>query len=112
MKTRSLQGGVRMATLAAVALAVAAAQEATADELTLDVGSRVRVLETGSQRRLTGRLVDVTEDRLLIETEKGKAPVAIPQSRVTSLQLSTGRNRGRGALYGSLAGLLIGGVVV
>ena len=109
MTMRNARGVVCLATIATAVLA--AAPDARADEATLEVGQRVRLLGTGSDLWLTGRLVDRTADRLLIETELRKDPVAVPYGEIRSLQVSAGKDEGRGALFGAVVGLALGSFV-
>ena len=75
----------------------------------LAAGSRVRVA-ADSGRSLTGNVLRLNADTLTI-TSSGEAPLQIATSRLTSIEVSRGRNRVGWSLSGSLIGGLVGGVL-
>ena len=80
------------------------------------VGARVRVLTTADTppagRRVpwrVGRIVAATPDSLTIETGKSATPLTLPASAVERLEVSRGRDRGKGMFVGALIGGLLAG---
>jgi hypothetical protein len=81
-----------------------------ADEPALP-GTRVRVVKKAGDERIVGRLVARSPERLSIEIEPGRGAVQVPYNQVARLQVSDGRNRGKGAWIGMLVGLVAAGGV-
>lgn len=100
-----------LASTAALAAALIAAPSLHAQlaRAPLVDGSRVRIT-ADSGRVLTGSLLRVNADTLTIAASRG-APLQIPAARLTSLDVSRGRNRGGWSLGGALIGGLVGGVL-
>lgn len=93
----------------AVALACTPRLHAQVARDVLAAGSRVRVA-ADSGRSLTGKVLRLDADTLTI-TAAGEAPVQIATSRLTSIEVSRGRNRVGWSLSGALVGGLVGGVL-
>jgi hypothetical protein len=81
-----------------------------AEEEDAPTGTRVRVVKKTNEK-VVGRLAARSPERLAIETESGRAPVQIPYSQIARLQVSEGRNRGKGAGVGVLVGLVAAGAI-
>lgn len=69
-------------------------------------GARVRVSAPAlSQRAVIGRYDGLNADTVLLMSARTDSLMRIPSSLITRLELSDGRNRGRGAAAGALVGL-------
>ena len=76
--------------------------------LEVQPGARVRVLAPGALAgRLTGIVIARTADSLTI-TRTNASPLAIPMSRLTSVELSRGKSHAAGALKGLVIGAAVG----
>ena len=93
----------------AAALACTPRLHAQVAQDALAAGSRVRVAADGG-RSLTGNVLRLNADTLTI-TSSGEAPLQIATSRLTSVEVSRGRNRVGWSLSGALIGGLAGGVL-
>ncbi len=80
--------------------------EAQLTNLVPGVRTRIRAPGTVSGR-LTGTLMTRTSDSLSIATEQG-VPLQLPLSALTSVEVSRGKSRSRGAMKGALWGGGIG----
>lgn len=107
MRSRSFRRAAALVTILSLP-AVGRAHGADEDETP---GTRVRVVKKGSNERVAGRLVARSPETLTVETGTGRGPVQIPYSQVARLQVSEGRNRGKGAGVGFLVGLVVAGAV-
>ena len=105
----------RSVTRFALVLAVTtpAALYAQSDRLYLPVGTRIRV-QAAEAPPFTGTVWRITSDTLAVAVSSGNALLQLPTARVTSIEVSEGRDRlgwgVRGAGIGVLAGGLIGAV--
>jgi hypothetical protein len=83
------------------------------DEAEPSSGTRVRVQVfprvdgPGRARRLTGTLTESGPDGLVL-TLPDEQRVTIPRAEIRKLEVSRGRNRGKGALVGAAIGLGVG----
>ncbi len=76
--------------------------------LEVQPGARVRVLAPGALAgRLTGIVIARTADSLTI-SRANASPLAIPMSRLTSVELSRGKSHAAGALKGLVIGAGVG----
>lgn len=91
-------------------------------QATPDSGARFRVTftEAGASRRVTGTLVSLNADSIVLGDERESSAsgplesrLAIPRAGITSLQVNTGRHSsaGTGALIGAGIGV-VGGLVL
>lgn len=102
---------------ASVVLVIVLAGTATAQEsgtLPADVQPGARVRATGpAAGSVVGRLLAVNGDTLQVVRDAGRDTVSIAASRLTSLDLSTGRHKRRwaGAAYGLFGGAVVGAAV-
>lgn len=71
-------------------------------------GTRMRVVKKGGNEQVVGRLVQRSPAQLVLDTE-GRGRVTVPYAQVARLQVSEGRNRGKGVWLGVLVGLVVGG---
>jgi hypothetical protein len=71
------------------------------------IGSRVR-LDTASGSRVLGTLVSIDADTLRLAGSGAGATIAVPRALVISFEVSAGRERGRGARRGAIAGGAVG----
>lgn len=93
----------------AVALACTPRLHAQVARDAIAAGSRVRVA-VDSGRPLTGNVLRLDTDTITI-TASGDTPLQIATSRLTSVEVSRGRNRAGWSLSGALIGGLAGGVL-
>ena len=97
---------------AAMAIGVLAASPGARAETTEPAaGARVRWTAAGSDERVQGRLIGQEAERIVVETARGQAAVAVPYDRLTRLQVSEGRHRRKAALIGALVGVAATGVL-
>jgi hypothetical protein len=82
-------------------LAVPAASQSTAE---LQVGARARV-SIEKEKPVVGRITSVTSSSIGLARKGGEAAQEIPVEQVSRIQVSTGRNRGKGILLKGLIGL-------
>lgn len=88
------------------------AQAAPAKPGEIPVGARVRVLApTSRSARLTGQVLQVTSDTLVVAPKRGPA-AAIPLSAISEIEVSAGRSHGQGAINGFGIGALTGGIAM
>jgi hypothetical protein len=98
--------------MAAIAMGVLiAAPDARAGDGDLPAGARVRFRAAGSGERVQGRLIGLEAERIVVETARGAAPVAVPYDQVARLQVSDGRHRRKAAVIGGLVGVAATGVL-
>lgn len=101
---------VRLALLLAVT--TPAALYAQSDRLYLPVGTRIRVQAAPEAPPFTGTVWRITSDTLAVAVSSGNALLQLPTARVTSIEVSEGRDRlgwgVRGAGIGALSGGLLG----
>lgn len=96
---------LRMLYLMAVCLALPARAQ---DLASLQQGVRIRVHPASGDSK-TGTYLGVTSDSLRFLNEKSQsASAGIPMDQVKTVQVSSGRSRGRGLLKGALFGTAIG----
>jgi hypothetical protein len=106
----------RRAAIAVVVVVLALAPPASAQifRTSLPTGTRVRVLDRIGGERFTGTVLRLTPDTLGVALGGGSTLLNLPTSRLASLEVSEGRERGqsawRGAGIGLVAGSLIGAV--
>jgi hypothetical protein len=93
----------------AAALACAPRAHAQGAQEALAAATRVRIA-ADSGHALTGNVLRLNADTLTITASAG-GPLPIPLSRLTSLEVSRGRNRAGWSLGGALIGGLVGGVL-
>lgn len=93
----------------AIALTCTPSLHAQVAQSTLATGSRVRI-SADSGPMLTGSVLRADADTLTI-TASGDSPRRFATSRLTSLEVSRGRNRTGWSLSGALIGGLVGGVL-
>ena len=79
----------------------------------VEVGQRVRVMTAGTTGWLTGTVVRLQDDTLVLSRPTGEASAAIPVSTLTRLQISEGRRSqvGKGAVIGGFSLAAVGAVV-
>jgi hypothetical protein len=100
--------------LITVSLAVlfAPCARAQGDRLYVPVGTRVRIVGPAGGQPFTGNVLRLTADTLAVATGGGNALLQVPTSRLTSIDVSEGRDRlgwgMRGAAIGGLAGAVLG----
>jgi len=96
-------------------LAFAPDLHAQSDRLSVPLGTRVRVV-VGANEPFTGNVFRLTSDTLAVATGSGDALIQLPTSRLSSIEVSEGRDRLSGSIKGTgigvLAGGLIGGVAI
>lgn len=100
----------RLCLLVSVATVVGASELAT-QEVTLGVGTRVRVnAPTLFQQQITGEVAAVEEAALEMRIDAGTTAVSVPFSAIERLQISRGdhSNSGKGALIGLGVGAGLG----
>lgn len=89
---------------------------AQSDRLYLPVGTRVRLQTAPDAPAFTGTVWRLTSDTLAVAVSHGNALIQLPTARVTSIEVSDGRDRlgwaVRGAGIGVLAGGLLGVVAI
>lgn len=108
----------RSVTAFALVLTVAtpAGLHAQSDRLYLPVGTRIRVQAATDARPFTGTVWRITSDTLAVAVSSGNALLQLPTARVTSIEVSEGRDRlgwgVRGAGIGALSGGLLGAVTL
>jgi hypothetical protein len=92
----------------ALLLLAVSASVVHAQSTELQPGARVRITAPGIVAgRYTGTLLSRSRDTLQFGSQNG-APVSIPMSRITSIEISRGRSHGSGALRGLAWGVPIG----
>lgn len=72
----------------------------------LRVGARVRLNEgQRTMKALTGRVLSVDDERLLLEVSEGEKPLEVRRADIHGLEISVGHRRAgsRGALIGALS---------
>ena len=96
-------------------LAFAPGLRAQSDRLSVPLGTRVRIV-VGASESFTGNVLRLTSDTLAVATGSGGALIELPTSRLSSIEVSEGRDRLSGSIKGAgigvLAGGLIGGVAI
>lgn len=96
-------------------LAFAPGLRAQSDRLFVPLGTRVRIV-AGANEPFTGNVLRLTSDTLAVATGSGGALIQLPTSRLSSIEVSEGRDRLHGSIKGAgigvLGGGLIGGVAV
>lgn len=98
--------------LLAVVLSISVSRAAHGQRITDGlIGSRVR-LDTASGSLVTGTLMSIDADTIRLERSGAGAIVAVPRARVISFDVSAGREHGRGARRGALAGGAVGLVLI
>ena len=99
-----------------LAVTTPAGLRAQSDRLYLPVGTRIRVQAAPEAPPFTGTVWRITSDTLAVAVSSGNALLQLPTARVTSIEVSEGRDRlgwgVRGAGIGALAGGLLGAVAV
>jgi hypothetical protein len=95
-----------LALLAALPASGGRAQSVTG----LEPGARVRVAaEAVAPKRMVGTLVRLDADSMQLRLSDVDELARVPREAITKVEISRGRrSRGRGALYGALAGLAVG----
>jgi hypothetical protein len=90
----------------------ASAQQPSSVSSSVQPGARVRVSAPGAGT-LTGRVVAVEGDSLLLARDRSADTLRLAQSQLTSLDVSVGRHkrRWRGAGLGFLGGAALGAVI-
>lgn len=73
-------------------LAVAPDVRAQSDRFSVPTGTRVRIV-VGASESFTGNVLLLTSDTLAVATGSGGALVQLPTSRLSSIELSEGRDR-------------------
>lgn len=91
-------------------LAFAAPLRAQSDRLFVPLGTRVRIV-VGANESFTGNVLRLTSDTLAVATGSGGALIQIPTSRLSSIELSEGRDRLSGSVKGAGIGVLAGGLI-
>ena len=98
------------------AVTMPAGLRAQSDRLYLPVGTRVRLQTAPDTPAFTGTVWRLTSDTLAVAVSNGNALLQLPTARVTSIEVSDGRDRlgwgVRGAGIGVLAGGLLGAVTL
>jgi hypothetical protein len=104
--------GARAASLLALLLSSLGAPWASAQSgrLALPVGTRVRVLDRTGGAPFTGSVLRITPDTLAIAVSDGRALLQLPTSRLSTLEVSEGRDRLGVAWKGAGIGVLVGGI--
>jgi hypothetical protein len=71
-----------------------------------DSGSRVRITDVHSHKRMVGTLISADSDSLRLTSSKDQSVLTVPTRSVARLERSRGQrpSTGRGALIGALAG--------
>lgn len=92
------------------ALVLAPGLHAQSDRLAVPVGTRVRIV-VGVNEPFTGNLLRLAPDTLAVALSSGGALIQLPTSRLTSIELSDGRDRLGGSVKGAGIGLLAGGLI-
>ena len=102
----------RAAFLAALTCTLVLAPDlrAQSDPFSIPTGTRVRIV-VGSSESFTGNLLRLTSDTLAVATGSGGALVQLPTSRLSSIELSEGRDRLGGSVKGAGIGVLAGGLI-
>ena len=99
-----------------LAVAAPAGLHAQSDRLYLPVGTRIRVQAAPDAPPFTGTVWRITSDTLAVAVSSGNALLQLPTARVTSIEVSEGRDRlgwgVRGAGIGALSGGLLGAVTL
>lgn len=91
-------------------LAFAPGLRAQGDRFVVPLGTRVRVV-VGANESFTGSVLRLTSDTLAVATGSGGALFQIPTSRLSSIELSEGRDRLGGSVKGAGIGILAGGLI-
>lgn len=91
-------------------LAFAPGLRAQSDRLSVPLGTRVRIVVDVNEP-FTGNLLRLSPDTLVVAVGSGGALIQVPTSRVSSIELSGGRDRLSGSLKGAGIGLLAGGLI-
>lgn len=106
-----MSGVVRLAVVAFLALHPPTALAQTNEAL--HPGMRIRVSRIGESRRAIGLLQDVDTASITLVPGQG-SPLMIPLADIRSIKVSAGTYRplARGALWGGLAGLALGTVLM
>ena len=85
---------------------------ALADEApALRQGSRLRITSPAFKGPIRGTLASLSDDSLTLVTKSGAAPLLIERGRITRLDISAGRSRGRKAAIGAALGLGVGLII-
>lgn len=102
----------RTTTLVALSctLAFAPGLRAQSDRFFVPLGTRVRIV-VGANAPFTGNVLRLTSDTLAVATGSGGALLQIPTSRLSSIELSEGRDRLGGSVKGAGIGVLAGGLI-
>jgi hypothetical protein len=102
----------RAAQLVALSCVVAlgAPLHAQSDRFHVAVGTRVRVVAIGNEP-FTGSVLRLTSDTLAVAAGSGRALVQLPTTRLTSIEVSDGRDRLGWAVKGAGIGVLAGGIL-
>jgi hypothetical protein len=90
--------------------ASAHAAEGPAEPVDPSVGSRVRVTSSAGNEPVTGTLLSVDVDALVLRHEANDAASRIPIAEIVKLEVSGGRRSqaGRGAMIGAAVGVMPG----
>jgi hypothetical protein len=91
-----------------LALVTPARALAQGDRLALPMGTRVRVYEIAGERLITGNVLRLTPDSSAVAV-RGRWIFHLPTSRLTSLEVSEGRDRLGSAGKGAGNGLPLSG---
>ena len=91
-------------------LAFAPGLLAQSDRFFVPLGTRVRIV-VGANAPFTGNVLRLTSDTLAVATGSGGALIQIATSRLSSIELSEGRDRLHGSLKGAGIGVLAGGLI-
>lgn len=91
-------------TIALCLVSTAASAQRTTD---LEKGVRVRITESHGHT-VTGSFVASTSDSLTVIADGASALRSTPSGQITNVEVSTGRNRGQGAIIKGFRGLAIG----
>lgn len=81
------------------------------DRPSLPVGTRVRVLDRDGGGAFTGNVLRLGSDTLAVAVSDGRVLLQLPTSRLSSLEVSEGRDRFGGAWKGAGVGLIAGGLL-
>ena len=92
------------------ALVLAPGLHAQGDRLAVPVGTRVRIV-VGVNEPFTGNLLRLAPDTLAVALSSGGALIQLLTSRLSSIELSEGRDRLGGSVKGAGIGVLAGGLI-
>lgn len=91
-------------------LALALDLRAQSDRFSVPTGTRVRIV-VGASESFTGSVLRLTSDTLAVATGSGGALIQLPTSRLSSIEVSEGRDRLGGSVKGAGIGVLAGAAI-